>query len=102
MYNFNLNEPQKVSSIEYFYCEIHLNLVKSVLHDFFTSSCKTTADIGEPSLWEHYINQKDLGVKCLWDGFYCKPSYGRIKFNKYTYKIVDEKKWLLSKLKYSI
>lgn len=101
MYN-NLKTSQSLSSIEYFYCEIHLSLVKSLLHEVFTTSSKTTADTGEPSLWEYYINQKDLGVKCTWDGFYCKPSYGRIKFNKYIYKIIDERKWILSKLKYSI
>ena len=38
------------------------------------------------NIWNNFIESKDLGVICL-------------SFND-EYKIVDEKKWLLSKLKY--
>jgi len=43
-----------------------------------------------PYFWVEFIETKDLGIIHL-------PAYGSM----HTYKIIDEKKWLLSKLKYN-
>ncbi len=42
-----------------------------------------------PYFWVEFIETKDLGIINL-------PAYGSM----HTYKIVDEKKWLLNKIKY--
>jgi len=42
--------------------------------------------------WPDFINQKDMGIKC---SFIENRAY-------LNYEIVDEKKWLLAKLKYGI
>ena len=42
--------------------------------------------------WEEFINQNDFGLSCKFD----KPSCF------FTYKIIDKKKWLLTKIKYGL
>ncbi len=43
----------------------------------------------ENNIWNNFIESKDLGVICL-------------SCVKDEYKIVDEKKWLITKIKYGI
>ena len=43
--------------------------------------------------WEEFINSKNLGIEC-------NREYGTEKFIQFTYKIVDEKKWDYTKIKY--
>ncbi len=47
--------------------------------------CSTT------ELWQNYINSLDLGIECI-------HSFEEPEIDEY--RIIDEKKWLLSKLKY--
>lgn len=51
-------------------------------HDQFHESRK---------LWPAFINENNFGIQCLWS------SGGNIE-----YKVIDEKQWLLVKMKYSL
>lgn len=51
-------------------------------HDQFYESRK---------LWPEFINGNNFGIQCLWS------SIGNVE-----YKVIDEKQWLLVKMKYSL
>lgn len=51
-------------------------------HDQFYESRK---------LWPAFINENNFGIQCLWSPI------GNVE-----YKVIDEKQWLLVKMKYSL
>ena len=52
--------------------------------------------------WEHFIREKDIGVEVICEGEDWGICEGEGWGNFFEYIVTDEKKWLLSKLKYGI
>jgi hypothetical protein len=73
----------KINSISIFYALI------SDYREIRThpQQCSTT------ELWQNYINSLDLGIECI-------HSFDEPENDEY--RIIDEKKWLLARLKYGI
>jgi hypothetical protein len=66
---------------------LHANLISSKIHDIFLHRDRYTIP-----LWEHFIKKQDLGIVCTFEN----------QKGLFLYQITDERKWMLTKIKYGI
>ena len=69
--------------------DVGLKLSSCLMNEFNASSSRT---------WSDFITNKDIGLE------YCKHTFNfKLDGRSFdTYRIVNEKKWMLSKLKYGL